>query len=144
MLRPGEAVCFQECFMQQPIRATAIVVLGFAIGCGDNSGPKLAQVSGTIKVDGKPIPGLNVFFVPEAGGAPSVGGTNAAGKYTLLYPSNKSGAIVGKPRVRVEAPEPESDDSGKPTAAPVKLPNKELAAEVKPGNNTINFDLKSE
>jgi hypothetical protein len=124
--------------------ATFVSVAVFLAGCGP-SGPTLATVSGKITLDGQPLPNVNVQFVPEKGGSPSYGGTNANGEYELLHAQNRKGALLGKHLVDITAREQQIDDNGKPTGPkPVKLPQKQHPAEVKAGSNAINFDLKSE
>lgn len=127
------------------------MILGLCLGCGRNSGPELGTVSGTVTLDGKPLPRVNITFVPEAEkGSPSYGGTDADGKYNLLFTQDRAGAMLGKHRVEIQTREPETDDSGKPIgpAETVQLPKKylqpgALTAEVKAGANEINFDLVS-
>jgi hypothetical protein len=110
-------------------------------------------VSGTIKLDGNPLPGVNVTFIPdtEKGGSTSYGITNDSGVYTLMHAKDRPGAVIGKHRVQIEASIPDIDDSNPTGKAPeptVKIPPKyrkagTLTAEVKAGSNTINFDLDS-
>jgi hypothetical protein len=122
-----------------------------SVGCGKQDGPELAVVAGKITLDGEPLPRVNLRFVPEGpGGSPSFGGTNASGQYKLLFNANRHGAMLGKHRVEIEPASPETDDNGKPlpTAKVVKIPKKYtqpgvLAAEVKGGKNTVNFELVS-
>ncbi|HUY90724.1 MAG TPA: carboxypeptidase-like regulatory domain-containing protein [Pirellulales bacterium] len=51
-----------------------------SVGCGGD--PKLYQVSGSVTYEDKPVEGATVMFIPP-GGAPSMGTTDASGKYTL-------------------------------------------------------------
>ena len=58
----------------------AILPLLMVVGCGKQSGPELAAVTGKITLDGEPLSKVNLRFVPEQpGGSPSFGGTNASG-----------------------------------------------------------------
>lgn len=129
----------------------AILPLLTIVGCGNHEGPELAEVTGKIMLDGEPLPRVNLRFVPEQpGGSPSFGGTNASGQYKLLFNAERTGAMLGKHRVEIEPTEPETDENGKPLpdAKVVKLPKKylqpgALTAEVKPGSNTVDFELVS-
>jgi len=79
--------------------AASIVAL-LACGCGD-SGPQMAPVSGVVTVDGAPVANAAVMFVPEAGGRPATGLTDAEGKFSLETMEPGDGALVGKHKVTV-------------------------------------------
>jgi hypothetical protein len=117
-------------------------------GCG-SSGPELGQVTGTVTMDGQPVPGLNITFAPAEKGPTSVGGTNQEGRYKLLYNTDRQGAVLGKHNVIIRSGERDTDEDGKPTGPkPVKIPAKysqagELTADVKAGSQEINFELDS-
>ena len=80
------------------------VVLCIAVaGCGGPEGPVLVPVSGTVLLDGEPVSGALVRFVPASG--PSSGGeTNEKGEFTLIGPGNRPGTIVGTHTVTVGCP----------------------------------------
>jgi hypothetical protein len=59
-----------------------IALLLFLAGCGP-SGPAMVKVTGTVTLDGMPVEGANVMFVPASTGKPAQGKTDAAGKFTL-------------------------------------------------------------
>lgn len=130
-----------------------VVVLVLLAGCG--SGGKVAPVSGTITLDGKPLSNALVAFQPiaDAGkpspGMGSTGVTDATGKYTLkTVDTDRPGAVVAKHSVIINMKIESSDlDTLRP---PQKgLPAKynlqsELQFDVQPGGtDTANFDLKS-
>jgi hypothetical protein len=79
-----------------------------AAGCAGDTGPPLAPVSGTLLVDGRPIAGVSVMFVPDnrkgTSGPASVGVTGADGAFTLTAPGNRPGAIVGHHKVTAACP----------------------------------------
>ena len=67
---------------------------------------RIADVSGTVRVDGKPAKGLIVVFDPGATDAPrGVATTEGDGRYTVrrLGPGAKSGVPVGTYAVKVMA-----------------------------------------
>jgi hypothetical protein len=78
--------------------AVVVLAAGFA-GCSGGGGrePTLVPVSGTVTLDGKPLAGASVSFVPQAGteGAGAFGTTDAEGRYTLDHRSGKPGIEPG-------------------------------------------------
>jgi len=79
-------------------RITLAAGLVALVGCG--GGPRLAQVEGTVKVNGKPLDKIQVEFWPEAGAPRSRGVTDAEGRYTLTSDDGKrKGALVGRHKV---------------------------------------------
>ena len=77
----------------------ALIIL-LSSGCGD-SGPELAPVSGTVLLDGKPVEGASVTFMPAAGGRPATGTTNASGEFQLTTFKEQDGALVGDHSVTI-------------------------------------------
>lgn len=73
-------------------------------GCGPNADPsnlppRLQPVTGTITIDGKPLPGIVVTFVPvEEGGSMTLGETDKDGRYRLSY-VGMPGCAAGEYRV---------------------------------------------
>ncbi|HVJ86634.1 MAG TPA: hypothetical protein VM452_13375 [Caulifigura sp.] len=124
--------------MRSILAFTAVLAIGLQ-GCGDG-GPKLCEVEGTVTLDGKPVPGAELTFIPQ--NVPttmmSYGGTDEAGHYTLGFTASKTGAIPATHHVRIEF-------GGK---AGVKLPKKyrtddAIVKEVKDGKNVIDIELTS-
>jgi hypothetical protein len=114
-------------------------------GCGGPEHPDVGRVSGVITFDGQPLPEATVMFQPTEGRA-SVATTDSAGKYSLLYLDGVPGAKLGEHTVIIRTEIPGED--GQPPIAKEKLPKKyhdrtELKADVKPGSNTFDFELKS-
>jgi len=125
---------------------TGLVLLPcLATGCG-HAGAELADVSGTVRIDGQPLPNVLVEFQPEEG-SPSYGTTDAEGYYYLKYSKDRDGARPGKHVVRIKAAEVLNED-GEPVQSNVKIPARyyrksELSAVVESGRNTLDFDLTS-
>jgi len=131
--------------------AAALLVLA---GCG--SGGKIAPVSGTVTLDGKPLANALVAFQPIAtagkpnAGMGSTGKTDANGKYTLkTVDTDHSGAVLAKHSVMITIM-PESSDLDIPrppqkALLPAKYNhNSELQFDVQAGgSDSANFDLKS-
>jgi hypothetical protein len=131
-----------------------VVAAALALGCGRSG--KLAPVSGSVTLDGKPLAGALVSFQPVASqgtvaGIGSYGTTDAAGKYSLrTTDTDSTGAVLGNHRVEINL-KVESDDRDPRSRPPAKtLPTKynrntELQFKVEPGGTTAaNFDLKSQ
>jgi hypothetical protein len=74
-----------------------VLAAGLAGGCG--GGPKIAPVSGVVKMKDKPLAQVQVEFYPEGNGPRAVGETDAEGRFTLTTDTGKSGALVGVNRV---------------------------------------------
>ncbi|MFT5300767.1 MAG: hypothetical protein ACI87E_004463 [Mariniblastus sp.] len=86
-----------------------LMLLVISAGCKGN-GFTLAPVSGTVTVDGAPVPDLNIAFYPKgteenpAPGPFSTGKTDSAGQFTLVSRGGEKGAVVGLNRVGFELP----------------------------------------
>ncbi|WP_145265289.1 carboxypeptidase-like regulatory domain-containing protein [Calycomorphotria hydatis] len=122
-----------------------------AFGCSEE-GPKLGTVSGTVTLDGEPLPNAQLMFTPRGEGRPSTASTDENGMYKLAYTAGKKGALTGSHRVSITtAVDQYSDEAtGKRVeAVEEKLPAKyhqksELTAEIQEGSNTIDFSLESQ
>lgn len=114
-------------------------------GCGGNE--NLAYVTGKITLDGKPLPNAFVVFAPTAGGTTSYGRSDAEGNYEMVFSDAEKGAWIGENRVEISTGD--VDASGDGGGAKEKVPavynrNTSLKVDVVAGNNTHNFDLKSD
>jgi hypothetical protein len=126
-------------------------------GCGGPAAPKreYADVSGTVKYNGKPVTKGSVVFQP-ASGAAVIGELKEDGSYTLK-------GVIGSNTVMINNPTPQmpsavSDDIAKNKAAMAQNEEAAKAAktvpdnyatsksgltfDVKPGTNKADFDLK--
>lgn len=117
--------------------------------CSCDSGPPLGQVSGTVLLDGNPLPDARIIFQPQDGGPASHGETDAAGHYELIYAEGQPGAIVGPHRVSVETYRIRLNEAGEAEEHPELVPQKynaqsELSREVTAGAQTIDFDLEND
>jgi len=119
------------------------------MGCGNSGLPPLGTVHGTVTVAGQPIEGAAIEFTP-ANGRPSVGETDAAGNYNLMFTYDADGALVGKHTVRIttaRAGVMSEGDGPSVEAREEMLPAKyneasELTVDVVAGDNTFDFDLE--
>jgi hypothetical protein len=119
------------------LRVFVAVLLG--VGCSKPSLPELGTVHGKVTLDGQPVVKALVMFTPDRRkGRTVVGYTNAKGYYSLDYCEGVAGASVGRHSVRIA-----------PTGSGGQIPSRyskhnSLLAEIKPGDNTFDFHLKSE
>jgi len=124
-----------------------MALLGLAAlpGCG---GTGQAEVDGAVTYDGRPVPAGAIAFVPLEGQGLSAGGTVLDGRYHVPA---EVGPKTGKYRVEIRWAKPTGRKYRSETGAmlevteeglPAKYNDKsELTADVKPGKNTIDFDL---
>ncbi len=127
---------------------STILIASTFTGCGGGDGPQLADVSGIVLLDGKPIANAMVGFYPRSGGRSSHGMTDESGRYELGYTSFKRGAPVGDHVVKIES---NVQVGEKPIIQSKKSPKIDakyneqstLTATVNKGNNELNFDLSS-
>jgi len=120
----------------------------FFTGCG--GGPEMAPVSGRVTASGRPVVRGTILFVPVGGDRDSTmaatGNIEADGTYALRSGRDTEGAACGSYRVAIQG-RSVSDPEGMPPNRQIhaRYNNAEssgLTAEVKPGTNEINFDLK--
>ena len=131
------------------------VLAALLCGCGGNSGPDLEDVSGTVTLDGEPLPEATVRFLPESDGTaeyvrPATGVTDSSGWYSLSYSSSRDGALPGKYRVAITTYREggyDEDEEGNPIpGAPEKVPsayNSETTLTVTVPSDSYDFELKS-
>lgn len=123
------------------------------VGC-NSAGVDLARVSGTVTLDGKPLPEATVSFYEEnseAGqGRPSIAMTDSNGRYVMQYSTSFPGVRPGKYRVTIStfrAPHLDSEENVIPRVAEVvpEVYNTKstLTADVDKGSMTLDFDLDS-
>ena len=73
-------------------------------GCGgvdtDYHNLDLATVKGKVMLDGEPLPNAHIMY-QDQGGTFSVGKTNTAGEYEMMFNSEKAGVLTGEKLVRI-------------------------------------------
>ncbi|MFO0847377.1 MAG: carboxypeptidase-like regulatory domain-containing protein [Gemmataceae bacterium] len=125
--------------MRLSVAAVGLLAVGLAGGCG-GGGPKLARVTGVVTLDGKPYPNAVVSFQPMGGkdnpnpGAGSMGVTDEAGRFELMYENTSRGAVVGRHRVRI------STQPGKGTKDDPAYASGSPDGEVQPKGAKPNFE----
>ena len=144
------------------MRLSVAALILLLAGCGGPSRPATVPVSGRVTYQGKPVPLGQIVFYPEKG-RPAMGSIGPNGSYRLTTFVAGDSAIPGRYRVTIQATrtigggtrpkglEEELHGVGRSSAktvtewlVPETYARQEatpLKAEVKPGSNTINFDL---
>jgi hypothetical protein len=127
------------------VRGNWLLVL-LLVGC--RRGPQLAPVSGTVKLDGKPLALAEVTFQPENHSRASHGVADASGHYVLRYNRDEMGALVGQHSVQIRSATEVTLPNGKFELRPQLVPPRynsqtELRREVKAGSNEFDFELSS-
>jgi len=110
-------------------------------GCGRSKDmPDLGTVTGKVTIDGQPLGGVIISFMPDKGRA-AASTTDAEGHYELVYLNNIKGCKVGPNTIGFFVP-----TGGNPShPIPAKYQNKsDIKVDVKPEANTFDFDLKSD
>ncbi len=113
-------------------------------GCGGGGDkPELATVTGVVTLDNEPLTNASVSFESENGKV-AFGGTDASGKYELVYKDGAKGAEPGKNTVRITTVLENPPGQGYKDPIPAKYNSEStLSVEVQPGSNTHDFQLQS-
>lgn len=106
------------------LSALTIVVLVSGCGGAPDDMPELADASGTVTMDGKPLAGASVSFAPASGNRGASGRTDEEGRFVLSYGAN-DGCPLGEHKVSVSTREMLLDEYGgvngmKEESVPVK------------------------
>ena len=133
-----------------------MLLLSTANGCGE-TGPDRAEVQGKVTFDGTLVESGTIGFVPIEGAVgPVTGGAISGGAYHL---AESEGPVIGPHRVeiratrktgqQVKAGEGADDPDAMVDEIEMFIPanynsQSTLTADVQPGANEFNFDLKSE
>ncbi len=88
-----------------------LLLTSLTAGCGGSDGVELATAGGTVTLQGAPVAGASVTFIPEKGPV-AVGTTNDQGKFKLST-GGRPGASLGKCGVSVTLVAPSDELSGK-------------------------------
>lgn len=143
-----------------PQRHVLVAILLCLAGCSQKNPnlPPQHPVSGTVTLDGKPLTGAGIMFLPrgDTRGTGAMGMTDDAGKYTLKTDHGGPGAPEGEFGVTISkvvnrdgtpyVPNPDVAEAGERETLPGIYSDSmktTLTANVPKGGDTINFDLKS-
>ena len=118
----------------------------------------MTPVTGVVTLDGKPVEGAAVMFMPKAGGRPATGTTDDKGRFELQTETAGDGALLGEHTVTVTLQETTgvtADPDGlsgeiAPGGIKIKwiVPQRysnpktsNLKAKVEPGMKPVEFEL---
>jgi hypothetical protein len=135
----------------QQLCVAAGVCCVMLVGCGKSNQPHFVPVTGTVTLDGQPVHGARIEFLPDSeqgtDGPASFAELDAGGDYALESVGGASGALVGHHKVTIKCPEPSSAGPVPECHVPPEYANAAtsgLTAEVRDDpNQTIDFTLKS-
>lgn len=117
-------------------------VVGSLTGCSQGDRPPIGLVTGKITMDGEPLVGTIVSFMPDSG-RPATGLTDKEGKYQIQYAMGVYGTKIGNNTICLFPGS--SGGTSHEIAAKYQNPQtSDLKAEVKKGNNTFDFELESD
>jgi hypothetical protein len=117
-----------------------LLLIGFA-GCGGGDRPPLGKVTGDVTIDGQPLKGVIVAFMP-AEGRPATALTDDQGHYSLEYVDGVQGCKIGPNTVSFFPPT--GGSSSHPIPAKYTNNSSEFKIDVQKGRNTFDFELKSD
>jgi len=122
------------------LRVLRLVLFALALlGC-DQGGLRIVRVTGTVTLDGRPLPHASIHFTPTKGGRGSYSRLDANARYALQFLPGQPGAVVGTHRVSIST----ADESGGSEIVPARYNYKsELTVAVTPSTTTIDFELKT-
>ncbi|QDU10210.1 hypothetical protein [Gimesia aquarii] len=126
---------------------TLVIVV---IGCGSGeSGPKLYTVSGTVTLDGQPIPDASILFKDPASKNKSYFANVKNGSFNSEMEAGKRRVLITANRQSKNKMVDNAEGTGKEPAMEQYLPskyNEKSILEIEVGSNNENsftFDLKS-
>jgi len=137
---------------------TAIVLLLTMAPAGCRHHAAVAEVEGTVRIEGRPLENVLVVFLPDPSGGTtgpaSKGVTDAAGRYRLRCEDQRDGAVIGCHRIVLEdlAVYTAPRDEGAATASAggvSRVPRTyrsaaetPLRAEISPSGGTHDIDIR--
>ena len=127
------------------------ILLVVAVGCGQgNDGFSYQPVSGTVTVDGRPVAGLTVAFVPQGAainsGRPSKAVTDETGRYEAKTLDGKQGAAIGEHLVSIssEKMDQETQEIVEPETIPSRYNKRSTLRFTVPAEGTDAADFAIE
>lgn len=119
----------------------AVGILGFAVGCGGEPGPRKYEITGTVKFDGKEIATGDIMFVPENKSIGAEGGKIENGKYTMKAREGKNRVEIRATRTVPGKKGPMGEDWVEQFIPDQFNEKSKLSADVGSGKTTHDFDL---
>ena len=123
------------------LNTTSLILILALSGCGD-SGVELATVEGTVMMEGKPLAGAFVRYIPVNGGRTASGRTDENGHYTMQYSVHDDGVLVGPAKVAITTGSLEDPKHSNETIAFEFNHETKLEVNVENKKNVFDFDVK--
>jgi hypothetical protein len=135
-----------------PVGCIAVLLL-LQIGCGGGGAdnlPATVDASGVVLLDGQPVHGASVVFVPVSGNYSAFASTDSSGRFELKSFEAKEGAVPGSYQVQVtktievkETPNVEGPDAAhaQATKGAVSWENALPSKYADPVNSGIKVDI---
>lgn len=133
--------CIPRCHFPRRSGLFLLLSLLLVTGCSrPKDMPDLGRVSGRVTIDGQPLAGVIISFMPDKGRA-AAATTDSEGRYDLVYLNDYKGCKIGPNTIGFFVP-----TGGSPShPIPAKYQNKsDIKVDVKAEANTFDFDLKSD
>src|SRR5205823_2118076 len=83
------------------IRTCFLALVLALVGCGSS---RTSRVEGVVLLDGKPLTGASVQFVPRGTGHDATGQTDASGQYVMSTFKPRDGVVPGTYKVVISPP----------------------------------------
>jgi hypothetical protein len=114
------------------------LVVPFLLGCSSEPSVGAVPVTGTVTLDGKPVEGATISFVPDGDSSLSASGlTDASGNFRLTSVSPGDGAVPGKYKVTVS--KLTADSQAAPQATSQEEAMKQLQDKMKAGGSNAFY-----
>ena len=127
---------------EKKIVCCLLALVGLTACSGGESLPELATVTGTVSLDGNPLPAANVLFQPQQGKT-AFAMTDENGKFELMYNQDVTGATPGNYTVKISK-EKNPEEPGNELLPAKYNEQTTLTADVKADQeNDFQFDLKT-
>lgn len=128
------------------LAAILMFVAAAIAGCGPSVKVPTAAVSGTVTVNGKPVEGVDVWFLPDAPIRPGVGLTDSQGSYSAKFLEHQMGVPLGPCTVTISL---YRDGQRVTNLIPPKYnenaaENPELRITIPKEGMTFNYDVKTD
>ena len=88
------------------VATISLLIAAALVGCG---GSRTSPVTGTVLLDGKPLVGAMVQFVPQGTGRDATGETDKSGNFTMSTFQPKDGVVQGEYKVMIAPPAATAD-----------------------------------
>ncbi|MBI3468310.1 MAG: carboxypeptidase regulatory-like domain-containing protein [Planctomycetes bacterium] len=112
------------------------------VGC--EGGPELGIVTGTVTLNGQPVPNAFVVFTPKGPGRPSQTKTDAEGRFSLKFSGEREGALIGHHSVTVSTADITDAGQNIKEIIPAAYNRQgSIDVTVESGTNVINLELES-